>query len=219
MVSHNMQAVTRLCSRCILLHDGKIKLEGPSAQVSNAYLNSGIVTTAAREWPDLDKAPGDEVARLCAVRVISKDGSVAETVDIRNPVGIELEYEVQAAGHVLRPFFDLTNESGIKLFVSIDVDPTWKGRERPLGRYLSTGWIPGNLLAEGMITVAPGVMTLNPERIRTDITDAVAFRVVDSMSAQDTARGEYTRQMPGVLRPMLQWSTRPLATPVSGGRT
>ncbi len=90
-VSHNMQAVTRLCQRCVLLQDGMVKLDGPTHQVASAYLSSGRETPAAREWSELSKAPGDEVVRLCAVRVRSEHGELVDTVDIRRPVGIELE--------------------------------------------------------------------------------------------------------------------------------
>ena len=58
----------------------------------------------------------------------------------------------------------LRNEDGVALFVGNDVDPEWRGQRRPVGRYISTGWIPGNLLAEGAIWVAPHLMTLEPEK-------------------------------------------------------
>jgi hypothetical protein len=64
------------------------------------------------------------------------------------------------------------------------------------------------LLAEGALSVWPSIMTLEPESIRVDITDAVLFRVVDSLEAKDTSRGEYPRPVPGLVRPMLHWETR-----------
>lgn len=57
-VSHNMPAVTRLCQRTILLDEGQIIEDGPSHQVVSSYLQSGTGTSAAREWADLTKAPG-----------------------------------------------------------------------------------------------------------------------------------------------------------------
>ena len=49
-VSHNMQAVTRLSSRCVLLEKGELTLDGPPHRVASAYLNSGTRGTASREW-------------------------------------------------------------------------------------------------------------------------------------------------------------------------
>jgi lipopolysaccharide transport system ATP-binding protein len=206
-VSHNMQAITRLCRRCVLLENGKVRMDGASHRVAGAYMSSGVETTAVREWPDLAKAPGDDVVRFSAVRVRDESGELAISFDIRQPVGIELEYEVLEPNHIFHPHFGLTNEDGILLFVAQDVDPEWRGRRRPIGRYTSTGWIPGNLLAEGSISVWVNMMTLDPECRRGDVQDAVLFRIVDNLEAKDTSRGEYPRPIPGVLRPMLRWET------------
>jgi lipopolysaccharide transport system ATP-binding protein len=206
-VSHNMQAITRLCSRCVLFNEGCIKLDGAPNYVTNAYLHSGITTTAAREWPDIAAAPGDDVARLCGVRVRSERGEVVDTIDIRESVGIELEYEVLAPGYIFFPHFMLRNQDGIELFVAVDVDPEWRGQRRPSGRYVSTGWIPGNLLAEGMVSVLAVVMSLKPEVPHAFFVDAVAFRVLDDLTATNTARGDYAKAMPGLVRPLLRWTT------------
>lgn len=206
-VSHNMQAVTRLCPRCILLHEGRIKLDGPSPQVANAYLNSGVSTAAAREWPDISAAPGDATARFRGVRVRSAQGEVIESIDVREPVGIELEFEILKSGHKFLPHFALWNQDGTVIFVAVDVDPEWRGRRRPTGRYVTTGWIPGNMLAEGLIYVQAVLISMDPETIHAIVDEAVAFRVLDDLSSTDTARGDYPNPMPGVVRPMLKWTT------------
>ena len=51
-VSHNMTAVTRLCPRTILLNEGGVVADGASHTVVGTYLNSGLGTTARREWAD-----------------------------------------------------------------------------------------------------------------------------------------------------------------------
>ena len=91
-VSHNIQAITRLCNRSILMAQGQIRMDGPSDQVANVYANSGVNIAAVREWKDLKEAPGDDVARLCGVRAISEAGMPLESFDIRSTIGIELEY-------------------------------------------------------------------------------------------------------------------------------
>jgi lipopolysaccharide transport system ATP-binding protein len=211
-VSHNMQAITRLCSRCILLNEGRVKLDGASTEVANAYLRSGLTTTAVREWPDITKAPGDNVTRFCAVRVRSERGEAVDIIDIRESVGIELEYEVLEPGYIFLPHFSVRNEEGMHLFVGVDVDPAWRGRRRPPGRYISTGWIPGNLFAEGLMSVQAVLMSLNPEVGHVFVDDAVAFRVLDDLTARDTARGDYAKAMPGLVRPLLHWTTQQLTS-------
>jgi len=207
-VSHNMQAVTRLCDRCLLLDHGTLIEDGPSHQVTAAYVGLGVDATSVRQWDNPDTAPGDEVVRLRAVRVCNKSGELDNSFDIREPVGIELEYDVLEDGHHFLPHFHLTNDSGTTVFVSVDLDPDWRGKRRPQGRYRSRGWIPGNMLAEGPFSVSACLMTLNPTMLRVLERDAALFRTIDPMSAADTARGDYQQPMPGVLRPALKWKTR-----------
>ena len=216
-VSHNMQAMTRLCGRCVWLDRGQVRMDGPAHSVARSYLGSGAGTSAESRWLDLREAPGDAVVRLLGVSVRSESGNLSESFDIRCAVGIELEYEVLESGHVFLPHFLLTNESGVDLFVSVDLNPEWRGRERPPGRYISIGWIPGNMLTEGAFFVCPALMTLDPVNLHALVRDAVAFRVVDPLFEKDTARGDYGHPMPGLMRPVLRWSTEyePAANAIS----
>ena len=215
-VSHNMQAITRLCSRCILLDKGRVVMDGEPHRVASTYLNSGVGTSALREWSDLHKAPGDDVVKLSAVRICTEDGEPTDAFDIRNAVVVELEYQVFESGHIIHPHFGLLNEDGTTIFVAQDCDREWMGRKRPAGRYVSTAWIPGNLLAEGAFSVWVSIATLEPEVLRADMPDAVLFRVVDCLEAKDTARGAYPNAVPGLVRPLLRWETsyQPEAVPV-----
>ena len=206
-VSHNMAAVTRLCERTILLEEGRVVTDGPSPQVVNLYLASGLGVTAAREWPDAAKAPGREVARLRAVRVRTEDGEITDNVDIRKPVRVEMEYEVLKPGYVLLPNFGFYTEEGVVAFSTHDVDPAWRRRPRPVGRYVTTVWIPGNLLSEGMMFVSAGCATAEPGIFQFWERDAVAFQVVDSLDG-DSARGDYGGRIIGAVRPLLKWSTQ-----------
>ena len=205
-VSHNMPAITRLCGRTILLDGGRVLEDGLSHQVVGTYLSSGLGTTAAREWSDLSRAPGDDVVRLCSVRIRTEDGRITEAADIRQPVGLEMEYEVLQPDHILMPYFWVLNQEGVRVFSAIEQEPDWRGRTRPAGHYTSTAWIPGDFLAEGMLFVGAAIRTPERKHRRFQERDAVAFQVIDSLDG-DSARGDYTGPMLGVVRPMLKWET------------
>jgi lipopolysaccharide transport system ATP-binding protein len=205
-VSHNMATITRLCERVILLNDGNVLRDGRPNEVVSAYLNWGRDTTAAREWPDPAQAPKGEVARLRAVRVRTEDGQIADAVDIRRPVGIEMEFEVLKSGYVLSPNYSFFNEKGIHSFSAADLDPAWRSQRRPAGSYLSTAWIPGNLLSEGTLFVEASLHTLDPCVKQWSERDVVAFQVVDSLDG-DSARGDWVDHWGGVVRPLLKWTT------------
>ena len=206
-VSHNMPAITRLCPRTILLDAGSVMHDGPSPQVVSTYLRSGMGTTAAREWHDINKAPGNDIVRLLAVRVRTEDDEIADAVDIRKPVGIEMEFEVLMPGNVLVPNYHFFNEEGINVFIANDHDPNWQRNPRPRGRFSSTAWIPGNLLSEGTMIVGAAISTMDPVKVHFFERDAVAFQIVDSLDG-DSARGDYAGVYPGVIRPLLRWTTK-----------
>lgn len=206
-VSHNLQAVTRMCERVILLNQGRIMRDGSVHEVVSAYLRGGEGTSACREWSDLGQAPGGEIARLMGIRIRTENGSVCDAIDISQPVGLELEFEVLKPGFILQPHFGLFNEEGVRLFVAVDQDPNWRKRPRPPGRYTCVSWIPGNLLAEGMMVVNTALWVLEPFRkLEFQCKDAVAFHLIDNMEG-DTARGDWTSNMLGVIRPLLKWDT------------
>ncbi|MDA8085800.1 MAG: ABC transporter ATP-binding protein [Nitrospiraceae bacterium] len=206
-VSHNMPAVTRLCRRAILLEGGNLKTEGLSHKVVGEYLNSGHQNAAVREWIDQSKAPGNDIARLRAIRVRTADGKIAETFNISDTFAIEMEYDVLEPGCQLMAWHHFFNDEGIRLFESHDTDKAWLGRKRPAGRYVSTVWIYGDLMAEGIVYVSTGLTRLHPTERLLHERDAVVFQVVDSDGNSPT-RGDWPGAMEGAVRPFLRWTTR-----------
>jgi lipopolysaccharide transport system ATP-binding protein len=220
-VSHNVQAITRLCPRAILLDSGSVVSDGESHRVTSHYLRSGGISPAERRW-NSQHAPGDAVAKLSGVRVLNKDGVISETIDIREPVYIEVEYlncqsrlKPTVVVHVL-------NEDGICLFASNDWNNRkWWHTPRSPGRVRATCTIPGNFLAEGQFFVLVAIGSYNPNAIHALERDAVSFQIVDR-SEGDGVRGEHAGdRWPGVIRPLLEWEVIPdsrsrLTVPSSG---
>ncbi len=205
-VSHNMPAVTSLCDRVVWLDHGCKVAEGPAQEIVGNYLLADSETTAYRVWNSVDSAPGGEFARLRAVRVITKDGEVIEHFDIQQPVGIQMEYEVLKGGEVMLPHFRIKNENGVVVFVTLDHDPEWYQRPRPAGRYISTVWIPGNLLNEGPHFVDCNLITRHPDVLQFNEREAVSFVIAGNM-APGTARGDWPGRLKGVVSPVLEWKT------------
>jgi homopolymeric O-antigen transport system ATP-binding protein len=190
-----------------LLDGGCVLKDGPSHEVVGAYLESGTGSTAVREWT-LDKAPGNDIVRMCGVRVKQHD-TVSDCVDIRYPVSIEIEYEVLKDGHVLSPACGFHNQEGVVIMASWE-----RTREpRPQGRYITATQVPGNFFAEGSITVGASILTEDPYKVHANETPAVGFQVVDNLDPQiATARGNYAGEIPGVVRPLLHWETEAIGS-------
>ena len=205
-VSHNMPAVNRLCSRAILLDQGGVVADGATQTVVNRYMQSGMRTMAERHWPAGPEAPGGGAARLRLARMRDAEGNTVENLDIRRRVGVEIGYDVLQEGWVICPSIVVYNEEAVCLFNATDLDPAWRGRPKPVGYYVSTVWIPGNFLAEGLMVVSVGLTTYVPLTQHCFERDIIAFQVVDSLEG-DSARGDYAGTMGGVVRPLLEWIT------------
>ena len=205
-VSHSMDAMTRLCKRAILFTDGAISVDGPAEEVAKTYLGTSLKTRPERMWNNLDKAPGNNIARLCSVRVHNEEGVISEMMDIRKPVEIEMEFEVLKPGYVLAPNLHFFNEQRFNLFVTGDNGAAARQPRAP-GRYRTTVRIPGNFLSDGIILINAALSTPDPVIVHFQEFDVVAFEVVDSLEDNPT-RGDYTGPIPGMVRPKLPWTTQ-----------
>jgi lipopolysaccharide transport system ATP-binding protein len=205
-VSHNMQAIAQLCDRVILMERGGIALDGHGTDVVAQYLQMGHGTSSEQAWPDLEKAPGDDLVRLRRVRVIDESGSRTDTVDVRRPVGIEIEFSVLRHGVPVFPKIKLFDGKGDVAFNALDTSPRWKDPQQP-GDYVATAWIPGNLLNQGLISIHVDMCSFGPARLSHHATarDLISFHVHDPGEG-GSASGQYRGQLQGVVRPLLEWT-------------
>ena len=208
-VSHNMSAIMRLCDRVLLVSKGALAADGPSHSVVKQYLDANLGMMAVQEWNNPQRAPGNHVVRLCSARVCTEDGEPAEVFDIRRPLKVEVIYEVLKPCQLLIPNFHFFNSRGLCLFAVQDTVTEWRHRTREIGKYLSSAWIPGNFLAEGHHIIELAISSHVPNSVvHLYARNALAFRVVDSNQG-DSARGDFTGHMPGVVRPIVKWTTEP----------
>ncbi len=140
--------------------------------------------------------------------------------DIRKPVTIEMEFVNKKEGSSLLAAFSFDHEHGTHLFVSPDFhDRTWGPKPRPAGVFRTRCTVPGNFFAEGLIKVVAEVATREPSYILHFLEhDCVAFQVVDT-GQPGSVRGSWSRNIPGMIRPLLDWSTEFLATQETGERS
>ena len=204
-VSHNMQAITRLCERAVLISGGTIQQDGSAADTAGTYLLSSFRASGERTWSERSSAPGDSVVRLRRVRIRSEAGDTVESVSIRDQFGLEIVYDVLQDVALLVPSIQVHDESGTCVFTTQDLDPEWRGKVRPSGTFTAVAWIPGNLLSEGALLVSVSLGTQKPLKIHAHCRDVVAFNVVETFGG-DTARGEWDGPMAGVVRPRLRWT-------------
>ena len=88
----------------------------------------------------------------------------------------------------------------------MDVDPRWH-KPLPRGEYVATAWIPGNYLNEGLMSVDAAVCSICSPKLHhhASFHEAVSFHVQDPAEG-NSARGAFTGQWRGVVRPLLEWT-------------
>ena len=207
-VSHDMSAITRICSRAIALNDGKVIADGATNDIVRQYLSASWGMTAERSYEQAAKIPSSAAVRLKRVRLVDESGAACGTFDIRRKIGIEATYAVTQPGEILLPNYQVYNQDRAHVFTVQDTSPEWMRRAKKTGDFVSTAWIPGNLMAEGSFVVNVAVVTYLPKMtVHFNAVEAVSFSVVDPMTG-DTARGDFAGNMTGAVRPLVEWETR-----------
>ncbi len=207
-VSHNMSAITRLCSRALLLDHGRIIAEGPASEVVATYVSKALGTSGTVEWTDPARRPGTDGFQLVAVSITDEHGIPVSVASVEQPIQLRITYQVQVPNLRFRccaVFFT----QGSCAFVTLE--PIEIVRER-VGFYHSVVRIPANLLAEGEYTVSLSVFASRGKKAHyCRAKDVVVVQIYDPVSGT-TARGDYAEGLLGVVRPLLEWRVEHLGS-------
>jgi lipopolysaccharide transport system ATP-binding protein len=146
-VSHNIQAIKQLCSRCLLLQNGRLIDEGDVNQVTEHYLQSAqTIGDETQLRSSIDNLPPDDAFCLLNVKLFQGNRRVFDCVENGQPLTIEITYGVKQTTTGLRVFFDLLDTQETLLFRSFH-DENASGIPRMIpGNYVSRATIPANLL-------------------------------------------------------------------------
>jgi ABC-2 type transport system ATP-binding protein/lipopolysaccharide transport system ATP-binding protein len=191
-VSHDLGAVSRLCSRAIWLEAGRIKADGDSAEVVREYLRS---TRGGGRVVEL-AVPKGSPAAVRSVALVASDG--AEVASFERDEAVRVRVQLHAVRHL--PGLDLAiylvNDRGVRVF-----DEGWL--DRPDAGALEQGnteltlRIPPFLAPGGYVL---SVWTGDPHETFHE-TEAVRFEVLPRPDDR-LLRGDRVTQPP------VEWSAR-----------
>jgi len=202
-VSHNMSAILRLTQEALVIEKGRLKLRAPTAEAVDYYLSQGYSQEGQRTW-DADEIPPEAAPfRPRAVRVLSAEGRVTDTVRSTEPFNIEVEYALDAPITGLRVGIYLMSMRGEYIFTSFDTDDPQRFERYPVrqpGVYVSRCTVPADWLNEGRYAVGINASSFRVRRYFQD-DQALSF-MVDATGAPGT---QWTEARLGPLRPRLDW--------------
>jgi len=174
-VSHNMGAISRLCPRALLLHEGKVIRDGESEEVISVHLKKS--TKASERFMQ----HADPNIRLCLLEAeVVLDGNTAlEAIPRNKPITVRLKYRVNAETSSAHVYSNIISADGTIVFGTsdADVDQTRFGKRKP-GIYDCQFQIPPQLLNGGdySVNVSLGI----PYQVNFQENDGIlTFTVVD----------------------------------------
>ena len=155
-VSHNMQAVTQLCTQALLLDKGVCVSHGGVEEVVKAYHDHNREAGEAMAVRTFEKPSNSNGAWIKSIQLGRKDNP-SSVVDIMEPLQIEVEMEVDDDHGDLILNLNVRSEEGMILFSSRDPDGNnaTEGQDKvfivptPKGRYRYKASLPSPLLNTG----------------------------------------------------------------------
>jgi lipopolysaccharide transport system ATP-binding protein len=207
-VSHNTSTIMQVCTRCILFEGGRLIEDGLPQPVVESYISRNTPVHSDRIWEEHNAPTSAERSfRLWAVRVIDATGISRTRFDVKEPITVELEWDVLNPRFCLDVHVALRHESGVTVFVSMDnLDSPWRRRVAPLGRHRARCAIPAHFLNEGMFMVDCTVSAISKSSEYVSCVDAATFNVIDDMKSEGV-RGDWDRKwLTSIMRPRLKWT-------------
>ncbi len=190
-VSHNMGAISQLCSTCAWIDRGQTRMVGSTAEVVNSYLKAGSFGMGGvAEFPDDPKKP----AQLKRMWLMNDEREIVDKFSCDEPVHIVFELDVRKKLPGMYGYIGIDKPDGTRVMVSdsFDGSPTNPLDALPVGRHLFRMTIPKRSLAWGEYVVHFSLACPAADIIHVDVPGIVCgFELEDMTSSRGNARAGY----------------------------
>lgn len=206
-VSHNLPMVSSLCNQCILLDAGRLVTQGPTASVLPLYHGASF-TQAKKAIAHAAGSARRARVELASATVTNRDHCTVDKFSIFEDVYLHVVYTVtEDLSESVIPFFHVLDAKGEYVFLTFPHNwPAENGRKA--GRYEAVCHIPAHFLNDGSYSVTVQVNTVsNGHTLEFFEHHALRFVILDDIHANPhRAHVKYSYQLPGVVRPLLDWN-------------
>jgi hypothetical protein len=201
-VSHDMEAVTRICDRVIWMKDGQLYRDGEANAVVTEYQNAAWEQLRTTVAPPQEGEGASRYGEIVDVKLLSADGREVGSPPRTEDVFVRIRFRTRHSRTRARCSFELQTK-GVLVFRSTQPEFTLVPRGR---LYEATARIPAHLLAETTYTLAAGVTLIKGEGEEHVLSSPkpLAFMVYGENHAIDPMAT--TLQRKGVVDPPLEWS-------------
>jgi lipopolysaccharide transport system ATP-binding protein len=201
-VSHNMQAISRLCTRTVLLDHGQVIFDGNTDEAIDRFTRLMFENRVGVNIWALEDAPGRDGVRLRSVELLDEADQPVINVRVNQNLDLRIGYYIDRPNLSLRCSVTFWAH-GVCAFVSVAPKETL---HQETGLYYARVHIPPHLLAETDYSINITILSSQGVKYRyVQEQDVLSFQVVDMMEG-DSARGDYAERLAGVMRPKLDWT-------------
>ena len=200
-VSHDMEAVSRICDRVLWIKSGELHRDGPPEQVVTEYQNAAWEGLGAHTAPEprASESAG-RYGEIVEVKMLSADGREIGSPPRAEDTYIRIRFRTRSARTRARCAIELCTK-GMLVFRSTQPQAI---PVKPDHMYEALVRLPANLLSETTYSVNAGVTLVRGEAEEHPliVNKALAFMVY---GADGVRTGGGTLHRPGVVNPALDW--------------
>jgi lipopolysaccharide transport system ATP-binding protein len=156
-VSHNMQAITNLCSRVILINKGNIIQDDVPSRVIKDYVMFETSNEGSIFW-DENSAPGDSTIKLTAIRILDEKNNIQNQFFSKSKIRVQFDLTIREVSEDLVVGFDITDEDGVVILRTYHNDSKkeeWPSLQEGLNAIYCE--IPGEFLNVGTYYISPKI--------------------------------------------------------------
>jgi len=202
-VSHDMNAMRRICDRVLWLDEGKLVEIGPTEEGVGRYENSAMALANRRLRRLAKRSRGAEWGHIDGVRLLDQEGEPIEAMSCATPATLEISFSALVPDLEAQCTVDVYAK-GVLAFRSQQPETA---RIERRGVYRGLVVLPPRLLAETVYTVSATVALRHDGEERLFVAaNALTFPVREL--ADPPLPVTTRRDLGGVVRPELRWRLR-----------
>ena len=201
-VSHNMSSIKALCSRAVLLENGKLIKDGNPEKVINYYLNNSAKISYEKKWQK-DERPSNASFSINRIWLSDIQKKPINSLNVDESFLVNIDFEVIKNNSKVGLNVILHDNNQKILSSSINNhEKNFYNQKHSKGLYTSNCKIPGLLFNAGIYFISVYIFGAN-------FRNAKMIEYVLKIELQDgvIVRGDYHGIFDGVLRPMFEWKT------------
>jgi lipopolysaccharide transport system ATP-binding protein len=201
LVSHNMGAITDLCSRALLLQEGRLRLDGTSMDTVIKYLSLNVPQEGYWKVDPPGKASGRRAWLRYARVLVGDENKMSTTAFFNQEIKIEIGYEIRSSVRFFRSYLFMRDSRNNIIWASHDTDGNENlGDTREKGIYKSTCIFQKKLLRPGRYHVSIGIFGKPREDVEEEHLDVISFDITEA-DYQFSSDPRF-----GLITPCLKWN-------------